>query len=203
MLEKIIITLTEEEINSFPIFHGFYSMIGRRLGHAETSNTGYNCTKICIAQNIQDKCFEYYEQLGNDSTSIAMNLCMAGPKVDQALKDNQVSIEAGYITEDGCEVEFSISTLPVQNQEINTDKDNPNQANTPADAERQGQLNEYTVRIILSEMTIVAKSSERAEEIAGDIYESDARTHLNHGLSIVGFDVVEEGTSDEDEETKA
>ncbi len=203
MLEKMIITLTDEEINSFPIFDGFYSMIGRKLGHTETSATKYNCTKICIAQNIQDKCFEYYEQLGNDSTSIAMNLCMGGPKVDKALKANQVSIEAGYITEYGHEVTFSIRTVPVQHQEIDADKDRPNQTIPPSDAEEEGHLNEYTVQVILSEMTIVAMSSERAEEIAGDIYESDARTHLNHGLCIVGFDVVKEGPSDEEEETEA
>ena len=37
-------------------------------------------------------------------------------------------------------------------------------------------MNEYTVRIVLSELTIVAESSDRAEEIAADILNSDAHT---------------------------
>ena len=39
-------------------------------------------------------------------------------------------------------------------------------------------MNEYTVQIILSELTIIAESRERTEEIATDIYEADARTHF-------------------------
>lgn len=60
-------------------------------------------------------------------------------------------------------------------------------------------MNEYTVRIVLSELTIVAESAERAEEIAADIYESDAHTHLTHGLCIEGFDLDDCGPSDEEE----
>lgn len=63
-------------------------------------------------------------------------------------------------------------------------------------------MNEYTVRVVLSELTIVAESPERAEEIAMDIYEGDARTHLSHGLCIEGCEVEEQGPSDEDEETE-
>ncbi len=64
------------------------------------------------------------------------------------------------------------------------------------------KLHEYTVRIILSELTIVAKSPERAEEIAMEIYESDARVQLNHGLCAEGYEVDDQGPSDEDEETE-
>lgn len=65
------------------------------------------------------------------------------------------------------------------------------------------KLWEYTVRIILSELTIIAESAERAEEIAMEIYEGDARTHLNHSLFVEACEVEDQGPSDEDEETEA
>ncbi len=64
------------------------------------------------------------------------------------------------------------------------------------------KLHEYTVRIVLSELTVIAKSPERAEEIAMEIYESDARDHLNHGLCVENCEVDDQGPSDEDEETE-
>ena len=63
-------------------------------------------------------------------------------------------------------------------------------------------MNEYTVRIVLSELTIVAESSERAQEIAVDILYMDARTHLAHGLTVEDCEVEELGPSDESEETE-
>lgn len=64
------------------------------------------------------------------------------------------------------------------------------------------RLWEYTVRIVMSELTIVAESAERAEEIAMEIYEGDARTHLDHGLCVECCEVEDQGPSDEDEETE-
>lgn len=63
-------------------------------------------------------------------------------------------------------------------------------------------MNEYSVRIILSELTVIAESAERAEEIALEIYESDARTHLDHSLCVEACEVDNQGPSDEDEETE-
>lgn len=60
-------------------------------------------------------------------------------------------------------------------------------------------MNEYTVRIVLSELTIVAESADRAEEIAVDILNSDAHTRLHHGLCVECCEVDDEGPSDEDE----
>ena len=70
------------------------------------------------------------------------------------------------------------------------------------DPPAKNALHEYTVRIVLSELTIVAESSERAEEIAMEIYEGDARTHLDHSLFVECCEVDEEGPSDEGEETE-
>lgn len=64
------------------------------------------------------------------------------------------------------------------------------------------KLWEYTVRIIMSELTIIAESAERAEEIAMEIYEGDARTHLDHSLFVEACEVDDLGPSDEDEETE-
>lgn len=64
------------------------------------------------------------------------------------------------------------------------------------------KMREYTVRIIMSELTIIAESAERAEEIAMEIYEGDARTHLDHSLFVEACEVDEQGPSDEDEETE-
>lgn len=63
-------------------------------------------------------------------------------------------------------------------------------------------MNEYTVRIILSELTIVAESTERAKEIAIGILYMDAHTHLVHGLAVEDCEVEEVGPSDEEEETE-
>ncbi len=62
-------------------------------------------------------------------------------------------------------------------------------------------MQEFSVRIILSELTIVANDAERAEEIAADILNSDARTQLAHGLCIEACEVEALGSSD-DEETE-
>ena len=63
-------------------------------------------------------------------------------------------------------------------------------------------MSEYTVRIALSELTIIAEMSERAEEIAEEIFFSDARTQLSHGLCIDGFETEYQGPSNEGEETE-
>ena len=59
------------------------------------------------------------------------------------------------------------------------------------DPPAESALHEYTVRIVMSELNIVA-----------EIYEGDARTHLDHGLCVECCEVDDEGLSDEDEETE-
>ena len=60
-------------------------------------------------------------------------------------------------------------------------------------------MQEFSVRIVLSELTIVADSAERAEEIAIDILDSDDRTRLAHGLCVEACEVEGQGPSDEEE----
>ena len=61
-------------------------------------------------------------------------------------------------------------------------------------------MNRYSVRIILDELDIYAESEDRANEIAQDIMDGDAGTHLLHNFSVIGYDteIIEENT-DEDE----
>lgn len=63
-------------------------------------------------------------------------------------------------------------------------------------------MNEYEVRIVLDTLTIYAESEERANEIAQDIMDGDARIHLNHGFGIVDFEteLVEEDVDEEETE---
>ena len=70
------------------------------------------------------------------------------------------------------------------------------------DPPQENTLHDYAVRIVLSELNIVAENSKRAEEIAMEIYESDAHTKLHHGLSVECCEVDDEGPSDEGEETE-
>lgn len=61
-------------------------------------------------------------------------------------------------------------------------------------------MNKYTVRIIMDEMEIYAESEDKANEIAQNILEGDARTHLNHGCFIADFetDLIKENINEEE-----
>lgn len=49
----------------------------------------------------------------------------------------------------------------------------------------------YSVRIILDSIEVEAGNREEAEQIALDIYEGDARTQLDYGLSVVDYETEE------------
>ena len=63
-------------------------------------------------------------------------------------------------------------------------------------------MNKYTVRITMNELEICAESEDRANEIAQNILESDARAHLDHGCFIADFetDLIEENVDEEETE---
>ena len=85
----------------------FYDTVAKELGHFDTSELHYDCIKINIAPNIQEKFYEYYLALirENDIYShenearadITLLLAMSGPKVDESLKANEVEIFDGFI----------------------------------------------------------------------------------------------------------
>ena len=63
-------------------------------------------------------------------------------------------------------------------------------------------MNKYNVRIILDTLEIYAESEERANEIAQDIMDGDARIHLDHGFGIVDFETELEEENVDEEETE-
>lgn len=85
----------------------FYDTVAKGIGHFNTSKLHYDCTKINIAENIQDKFYEYYAQQARETdptlsendikTGITMLLVNSGPKVDKALNANEVEVFDGFI----------------------------------------------------------------------------------------------------------
>ena len=85
----------------------FYEAVAREMGYADTSELRYDCTRIDIAENIQDGFYDYYtasvkEKGSNMSdseiqTGITMLLAMSGPKVNHDLKANEVEVFSGFI----------------------------------------------------------------------------------------------------------
>ena len=86
-----------------------YEAIARQMGYQNYGALNYDCTKANVAQNIQDGFYEYYtkmETLNNPNvnvhelqTQITMLLAVAGPKVDKALKTNEVEVFDGFISD--------------------------------------------------------------------------------------------------------
>lgn len=78
-----------------------------KWGIPNTSELKYDCRKINIAENIQDNFYEYYTKYAKETqpeltdndikTGITMLLLMSGPKVDNALKANEVEIFDDFI----------------------------------------------------------------------------------------------------------
>lgn len=87
----------------------FYEQVAREIGYTSPSEIEYDCTKINIAENIQDGFYEYYTQIARETdlvlsesdirTGITIRLAMSGPKVDPTLKANEVEIFDGFIIE--------------------------------------------------------------------------------------------------------
>lgn len=83
----------------------FYDAIARQLGK-NPEKCSYDCRKINVARNIQDGFFEHYKEqdAGNTKESALMNqiallLLNYGPKVDEALNDNEAELFDGFISE--------------------------------------------------------------------------------------------------------
>lgn len=64
-------------------------------------------------------------------------------------------------------------------------------------------MNKYSVTIILDQLEIYAESEERANEIAQDIMDGDAHTHLVHGFSVIDYETELEEEDLDEEETEA
>lgn len=85
----------------------FYDAVATEMGYADTSQLKYDCTKINVAENIQDGFYDYYLALIREKdiyshenearADVTLVLAMSGPKVDKALKANEVEVFDGFI----------------------------------------------------------------------------------------------------------
>lgn len=86
---------------------GFYETVAREMGYADTSEIKYDCTKIDIAENIQDEFYNYYYAIARETypkeseneinAGITIMLAISGPKVNKELKANEVEVFDGFI----------------------------------------------------------------------------------------------------------
>lgn len=85
----------------------FYETVARQMNCSVKSETNYDCRKINVAENIQDRFYEYYTALARETEpapsendikiDITMLLVMSGPKVDPTLEANEVEVFDGFI----------------------------------------------------------------------------------------------------------
>lgn len=84
---------------------GLFDAIATEMGYVAVQNLEYDCCKVNVAQNIQDGIYEKYIALGKEEKiseydvrmGITMLLACSGPKVDNALADNEVEVFEGFI----------------------------------------------------------------------------------------------------------
>lgn len=70
-------------------------------GYTETEDTMYDCTKIFVAPNVQNAIIRYYETKFPEVSreQIITLLLISGPKVNANLKENEVVIQKGFVSE--------------------------------------------------------------------------------------------------------
>ena len=80
----------------------FYDEVATQLGYNK-NKVEYDCTKICVAANIQDNFFAHYKEENPElsesdlNAGVGMMLVCSGPKVDKSLQDNEVEVFDGFI----------------------------------------------------------------------------------------------------------
>ena len=82
-----------------------FDAIATEMGYVAVQNFEYDCCKVNVAQNIQDGIYEKYIALGKEQKiseydvrmGITMLLACSGPKVDEALADDEVEVFEGFI----------------------------------------------------------------------------------------------------------
>ena len=85
----------------------FYDAVATELGCKDVGTLQYDCTEINVAENIQDGFYEHYTAIAKETNptasendirmSITMLLAISGPKVDIALRENEVEVFSGFI----------------------------------------------------------------------------------------------------------
>lgn len=84
-----------------------YQSAARELGYTEVDELYFDCRKINITKEMQDCLYDFYTQKANEQDvipsendikmNITMMLAISGPKVNAALKANEVEVLDGFI----------------------------------------------------------------------------------------------------------
>ena len=77
-----------------------YEQAARDVGYPTTPKTKFDCRKILVSEDIQDKAFDYLRSNGYDEASIGMMWCCAGPKVEKQLPKGHVCVMDGFFMEE-------------------------------------------------------------------------------------------------------
>ncbi len=81
----------------------FYNEVATKLGCTDTSKANYNCTKLNISSEIQQGFYDYYKSINPNlneeeiTMDVTVLLAIKGPKVDKALKPNEIEVFDGFI----------------------------------------------------------------------------------------------------------
>ena len=85
-MKSVTYVMTDEEVMAHPFIApndgtpGFYKYFAQQLGYDWEHVTSVDCTKICVAPNIQEAWYEAAKQQGIDTTDFTMCLAIQGPK---------------------------------------------------------------------------------------------------------------------------
>lgn len=104
--EEIVISLDNIHMKGKTLAP-FYVYVAECMGYEDESIEIYDCRKIWVAKNVQDAIIEAYREICPDEYAkypipvdceIMRILAIGGPKMGEMLLDNQVKVEAGFIT---------------------------------------------------------------------------------------------------------
>jgi hypothetical protein len=74
----------------------FYEYVVKLAGFEDEPYKRFNCTKIFVSRTVQDYIKDGYKNRGAEDFEIGMILGCYGPKIDETLKANEVSIIPGF-----------------------------------------------------------------------------------------------------------
>lgn len=92
------IFLSEEQMTQ--TLCNFYRTVAEMLGYEENEKTLYDCTRILVADNVQDAIIASYKAACSKVTTeqIITHLAIFGPKVAEDLKENEVVLQEGFVS---------------------------------------------------------------------------------------------------------
>jgi len=84
----------EDSVNITDIV-SFYDNVAETMGLNKDA-VRFDCTKIDVSRNIQENIFSVWEKMGASRLEIGMMWCNSGPKTDDTLPQDTISITHGF-----------------------------------------------------------------------------------------------------------